>query len=134
MGGFSVTEISPHGEVQTKRLSPYHLEPFLDSGEVDFTEDEILDRSKGDGLAKTLVLLQTTWFMIQFFARIVKGLPITEIELVTIAFTALNFGTYFFWWQKPLNVTNTIRVNKQKTYDPSITLKGSGSSQQSTNV
>jgi hypothetical protein len=113
MGGFSISETSSDGTAQIKRLSPYHLDSFLKNGEIEVTEDEILDRSKGDGLAKTLAIFQTVWFIIQFLTRIARRLPITEIELVTIAFAALNFGTYFFWWQKPLNVTCTIRVKRK---------------------
>ena len=39
---------------------------------IDFpriTEDDILDRSKGDALSKGLVILQTSWFILQCIAR-----------------------------------------------------------------
>jgi len=33
-----------------------------------------------------------------------KHVHLTELELVTLAFAALNFVTYGLWWNKPLNV------------------------------
>ncbi|KAF9445783.1 hypothetical protein P691DRAFT_709749, partial [Macrolepiota fuliginosa MF-IS2] len=73
-------------------------EPF------DLPEDEIIDKSKGDFLTKLLVILQTTWFMFQCLARWTTHLPVTELEIVTLAFTFLNILTYSFWWYKPQNV------------------------------
>ncbi|KAF8644710.1 hypothetical protein AX16_008312 [Volvariella volvacea WC 439] len=65
---------------------------------------EIEDHGKGDVLSKTIVVLQTTWFVIQCISRHVDGLVLTELELVTLAFAALNIMTYILWWDKPLNV------------------------------
>ncbi|KAF8663983.1 hypothetical protein AX16_000834 [Volvariella volvacea WC 439] len=67
-------------------------------------EKEIKDHGKGDILAKAIVVLQTTWFVIQCIARSIQGLVLTEIELVALAFAVLNAITYGLWWNKPLNV------------------------------
>ncbi|KAF8641312.1 hypothetical protein AX16_010091 [Volvariella volvacea WC 439] len=67
-------------------------------------EKEIQDHGKGDLLAKAIVVIQTTWFVVQCIARKAQGLALTEIELVTLAFAALNVITYALWWNKPLNV------------------------------
>ncbi|KAF8644711.1 hypothetical protein AX16_008313 [Volvariella volvacea WC 439] len=67
-------------------------------------EKEILDRGKGDPLTKLIVVLQTSWFIAQCIARRIQGLVLTELELVTLAFAALNVMTYILWWDKPLNV------------------------------
>jgi hypothetical protein len=37
----------------------------------------------------------------------------TKIEVVTLAFAALNFATYGLWWNKPLDVQCPIRVCKK---------------------
>ena len=66
--------------------------------------EEIEDRSKSDTLSKTIVLVQTTWFTVQCIARAVQGLALTELEIVTLAYTALNGVMCFFWWKKPLDV------------------------------
>ena len=68
------------------------------------TKGEIEDRSKSDGLAKLVVLIQTAWFTGQCVARAVQKLAITELEIITLAYTALNGVMHFFWWDKPLDV------------------------------
>ncbi|KAF8660452.1 hypothetical protein AX16_001632 [Volvariella volvacea WC 439] len=67
-------------------------------------EKEIKDRGKGDFLSKAIVVLQTTWFVAQCIARGAQGLAITKIEVITVAFAALNVIIYGLWWDKPLNV------------------------------
>ena len=74
------------------------------------TETEIEDKGKSDWLAKSLVLFQTSWFVMQCIARAVEHLPITHFEIVTLAYAAMNFVIYFFWWNKPLNVNRPVRV------------------------
>jgi hypothetical protein len=81
------------------------------TGEIELPlEGEIQDRSKTDWLAKTLVLLQTGWFVVQCIARGVAHLPLSELEVVTLAYTIINFGIYIAWWDKPRNVDRPIRV------------------------
>jgi hypothetical protein len=79
------------------------------------TEAEIKDRGKSDGLTKLIVLVQTLWFVIQCIARGRQHLPLTELEVVTLAYTMLNFFIYGFWWDKPQNVRCPIRVYKTLT-------------------
>jgi hypothetical protein len=78
------------------------------------TTEEIRDRSKGDGLSKALVVGQCGWFMLQLLSRCLNDLAITEIELVTLAFAALNGVIYFLWWEKPLNVCYGAHVAPQE--------------------
>ena len=72
------------------------------------TEEEIRDRGKSNWLAKSLVLLQTSWFVMQCIVRAIEHLPITHLEIVTLAYAAMNFVIYIFWWNKPLNVNRPI--------------------------
>ncbi|KAI9450281.1 hypothetical protein F5148DRAFT_1337196 [Russula earlei] len=74
------------------------------------TKEEIDDKSKADAISKGLVVLQTSWFLIQCIARGVQGLAVTELELVTVAFATLNFVMYFLWRHKPLNVQRGVRM------------------------
>ena len=67
-------------------------------------EEEIKGLGKGDGLSATLTILQTTWFIIQFFRRLGQGLVVTNIEWLTVAVAVANGGLHYFWWQKPLDV------------------------------
>lgn len=77
------------------------------------TEIEIQDRSKSDWLAKTIILTQTLWFMAQCIARAIERLPTTELEIVTLAYIAINFGTSIAWWNKPRNINYPIQVFKE---------------------
>jgi hypothetical protein len=79
------------------------------------TRDEITDRSKCDALSKAIVLVQTTWFTFQCVARVAQGLAVTELEIVTLAYTALNGGMCFFWWKKPLDIQCPVLIELNGT-------------------
>ncbi|KAF8170575.1 hypothetical protein BJ912DRAFT_1047864 [Pholiota molesta] len=109
MGGFVLYRGSRRAGV----LSPEQMEELLRKRLIEFpsiTEEEIQDRSKGDALSKMLVIGQTSWFIAQCITRRAQGLVMTELELVTLAFAALNSFMYFFWWNKPLDVRTTVPV------------------------
>jgi len=113
MGGFMEYE----GNQPIRVLLPDELESYSLTGNGDFpriSKAEIDDKSKGDAISKGFVVLQTGWFVTQCIARGVQGLPITELELVTVAFATLNFGIYLLWWDKPLNVQRGVRVYKKR--------------------
>jgi hypothetical protein len=108
MGGFVLDD---------QTLSLEDIENLVEKDEIEYpiiSKDEIKDKSKGDGITKGLVLIQTTWFLLQCIARRVQHLSITEIELVTAAFALLNVATYALWWDKPLNVQRPVRVQRMK--------------------
>ncbi|KAJ8078837.1 hypothetical protein PM082_013120 [Marasmius tenuissimus] len=110
MGGFMLVD------EQGKPISNLRLREMIhlkEEGRIDFpsiTEKEIEDKSKGDALSKTLVLVQTTWFLLQVLARAVLHLPVTELEVVTIAFASLHILAFCFWYKKPLNVECPVQV------------------------
>ncbi|KAH9961583.1 hypothetical protein BC827DRAFT_1082488, partial [Russula dissimulans] len=109
MGGFMEYE----GNRSIRVLFPGELESYSLTGNGDFpriSKREIQDKSKGDFISNAVVILQTSWFVIQCIVRGVQGLPITELELATIAFACLNFVIYMLWWEKPLNVQCGVRV------------------------
>ena len=84
------------------------------------TEAEIKDKGESDWLAKSLVLLQTSWFVMQCIARAIKHLPVTHLEIVTLAYAAINFVIYVFWWNKPLNVNRPVRVFRKSDVEEAI--------------
>ncbi|KAF8517755.1 hypothetical protein BU17DRAFT_76352 [Hysterangium stoloniferum] len=77
-------------------------------------------RHKGDALSKRLVIVQTTWFLIQCISRKAQGLDTTQIELLTLAFATLNGILYFLWWDKPLNIQCPVPVQLLETPIKSI--------------
>ncbi|KAI3600947.1 hypothetical protein WG66_014893 [Moniliophthora roreri] len=86
------------------------LECLVDQGHLYITKAEIKDRSHADTLSKVIVIIQTGWFILQCIVRAIKGLAVTELEIVTLAFAFLNFITCSLWWYKPLGVQYPIRV------------------------
>lgn len=91
---------------------------------VDIPEEELLDKSKGDFLTKTLVVLQTSWFMFQCIARWIQHLPVTELEVITLAFALLNIGIYILWWNKPQNMHVAIPMARYMIPNPPEEEKG----------
>ena len=111
------------------------LEALVRAGRIDWPdikEEEIKDKSKDDYLSKSIVVLQSTWFIVQFFARAASKLTITELEVVTLAFASLIGVIYYLWWNKPLNVRCSVPVHlkegttEQATSD-NVTDNGSSS-------
>lgn len=65
------------------------------------TKKDIEDRSQGDLLSKAVLCIQTAWFILKLIGRSLEHLPITELELVTLAFVSLNITIYFFGGKSP---------------------------------
>ena len=121
MGGFHLFERNSEKESDaqcTSQEDDLPLHPLLAS---DLTQDniysftmpteaEIKDKGKSDWFARSFVLLQTSWFVMQCIARAIEHLPVTHLEIVTLAYVAMNFVIYIFWRNKPANVDRPVRV------------------------
>ncbi|KAJ7700441.1 hypothetical protein B0H17DRAFT_858347, partial [Mycena rosella] len=70
----------------------------------------IMARSKGDALSKGVALAQGLWFTTQCLARAHQHLPITELEVATLAFAVVNVFIWGLWWNKPLDVEEAIPI------------------------
>jgi hypothetical protein len=119
MGGFMLVEENKDPIV----IDAWKLESLLAEGRIDFpkiTKEEIEDHSGSDGLSKCLAIGQTAWFIVQCIARKKQGLVITELELVTLAFAALNALIYILWWDKPQNVECPVLVYLRREPGPPI--------------
>ncbi|KIK53940.1 hypothetical protein GYMLUDRAFT_178298 [Collybiopsis luxurians FD-317 M1] len=92
-------------------------------------EAEIKDRSHSDGFSKLIAIMQTSWFVVQLLARWIEGLPVTELEVMTLAFAAMNVLIYFFWWDKPQGVGYPVRI-VQKSADEDVVDPLAGASAQ----
>jgi len=68
------------------------------------SDDEIKDKSKGDGLSKTIAMVQMLWFSMHLVCRLIKGWAVTELEILTFATCIMTAVIYRFWWHKPLDV------------------------------
>lgn len=116
MGGFMLyNDDQPKGILTFNSFCDLIKRQCIDFPRI--TEDDIQDRSKGDALSKGLVILQTSWFILQCIARWNQHLSVTELELVTLAFAALNGVMYFLWWNKPLDVWRAFPIYLRKDKD-----------------
>ena len=121
MGGFHLFErnfgttnnvdrgISPEDGEPLHPLEASNLRDYCESF-IMLTEAEIMDKGKSDWVAKSLVLLQTSWFEMQCIARAMRHLPVTHLEIITLAYAAMNFVIFILWWKKSRNVHRPIRV------------------------
>jgi len=114
MGGFHYFEGSDEAGAPCNAVHPLRYQDvvsMLKNKTISLPpEAEIQDKSKSDWLAKTIALFQTLWFVTQCIARSIENLPTTELEIVTLAYTAINVGMFIAWWDKPRNVDRPIRV------------------------
>ncbi|KAF9035154.1 hypothetical protein BJ165DRAFT_1510523 [Panaeolus papilionaceus] len=103
-----------------KTLDYDTLKRLHDEGKIQWptvvTEPEIKDRSKADILTKTIVLIQTSWFCIQFITRLILHLDVTELEIATFAYAILNIVVYLLWLNKPFDVRSQILLRGE--HDP----------------
>jgi hypothetical protein len=101
------------------------MEHFLDlvkNGKVEVTgisKEDIEDKSKSSGIAKALTLVQILWFALGVLVRGIQHMPITTLELFTIAIIFCSILTYAFWWHKPRDVQRPFTFK----LDPLVHLK-----------
>ena len=80
--------------------------------------DNIQDRSKEDLFAKSLALVQITWFLIQTITRLCQGLATTPLELMTFAFAISTGFTYFLLLDKPKDVGTSVTIPASRYASP----------------
>jgi hypothetical protein len=70
----------------------------------EITLHALRDRSKADALAKSIAVIQASWLVVQCIARRTQDLPISTLELTTIAFVACMLITSIAWWNNPRDI------------------------------
>lgn len=93
-------------------------------------EEELMDRSKTNGLTQIVVYGQMLWFGVSFIGKLVGGLTITKLEAASLAYVVTTLLTYYFWMHKPLDVECPIVVTEAVEgdfgdFDNSLSLMGS---------
>ncbi|KAH7081698.1 hypothetical protein BKA63DRAFT_215746 [Paraphoma chrysanthemicola] len=79
------------------------------------TAKEICDKGKADNLIKALTITQILWLLVQSIARVIQHLPLTTLELSTLAYIPCATLIYFLWWDKPyeVNVPTSVQLIPQ---------------------
>jgi hypothetical protein len=106
MGGFVLR--SGHHPIVTQEQLRVHPEYLTAIKNI--RAGDIEDKSKGDTLSKGVALLQGLWFTAQCLARVHQHIPITELEVATLAFQFLNIFIWLLWWHKPLDIQRPIVI------------------------
>jgi hypothetical protein len=106
----STRNMSTEDELSSEASQPPTQQPHPPEFRILVTKSEILDKSKSDALGKLFTVLQTTSFIVQYMDRWVAHQPRTQLEVMTLAYSALNILVYILWWDKPLNVQEPIDV------------------------
>jgi len=79
----------------------------------DISVESIKDKSKADKLAKALVIVQASWLILQCVMRWIAQLPVTPLELNTLAHGICALMVYYLWWEKPLDVQSPTLVTAE---------------------
>ena len=64
-------------------------------------KDDILDKSKTDGTGKVICCVQVAWMIVSAITRTAVRLPVTPLEVNTLAHVVCALLFYVFWWHKP---------------------------------
>ena len=122
MGGFYF-----YGESGPRHpLSPANVIELVSRGHlVPPSPEELANQSKGDALSKAVAIVQALWFVTQCIARRVERLPMTNLEVMTLAYTAITVAMYAVWWYKPLNIGCAVRVPEETMKEEPVQKYGS---------
>ncbi|KAF7983190.1 hypothetical protein HWV62_23444 [Athelia sp. TMB] len=107
MGGFYLYTDG----IPIRSLSEEDMALLIWRGYTPPSAEDINDRSKGDWFSKGVAVLQTFWYVVQCIARRAQHLAITQLEVVTISYCAINLIIYLFWWNKPLDIARPFRID-----------------------
>lgn len=125
MGGFafdssvSATSFLPPGIRQLKvRPEAITILASIDPNLIpNIPEDEIADKSKANSMAKTIVCLQASWFLVQCISRIRQGIGISLLELNTFAHAICALLVFLLWWDKPLDVGQSSLIRSERNLE-----------------
>ncbi|KAH7080480.1 hypothetical protein BKA63DRAFT_506520 [Paraphoma chrysanthemicola] len=109
MGGFCMQwKDDADGSVKMGFLDGDQVATLLHQNEISdsahLSREAIEDRGKADWLVKVLALLQMAWLVIQCVARVGQKLPLTTLELSTLAYIPCALLIFYLWWDKPYDI------------------------------
>ncbi len=74
------------------------------------SERDTADKTRGDALITTIAHVQVSYLLISLITRCAKYLPVTQLEIATLAFSTCTFIIYLLFCSKPQGITTTIDV------------------------
>jgi hypothetical protein len=85
-------------------LLQQRLVDWKDHASWGLDERVIRDKSNADSAVKLVAFCQVLWFVAQSIMRTGHGLPLSQLESMTLSYIPLFAATYFFWWVKPKDI------------------------------
>jgi hypothetical protein len=79
--------------------------------------EDIKDKSKANRMGKAIACFQIVWLLSQIIGRSVSHLPVTLLELSTLAYVLCALVCYGFWWHAPFDVQVPVIVNATPKFD-----------------
>jgi hypothetical protein len=106
-------------------FDPYYIYPNADQiktmrefGMIDLLPQistrEIGGMSNKSILAKTVAFIQISWFVLQITMRAAKHVPISQLEVATLAFVVCAILMYLLFWSIPQGITASIEINRDR--------------------
>lgn len=95
-------------------INAQNILPLIEAGVVqpgDLNTEDINNRAKPDTVARVLATLQGIWVLINILARAGLHLPISPLELSTVAYVLCSLFLYTLWWYKPKDMETPIILN-----------------------
>ena len=132
MGGFVLDASDLHDPIPLDSMQLLYLVQHENVDYPKILKADIKDKSKMDGLARydqrfcaahgyhidecrLLSIFQALWFSISLIARPIQGLAITTLELTTASFVIVMFGTSYFWFHKPSDISRPITLTSSSS-------------------
>ncbi|KAJ5104925.1 hypothetical protein NUU61_002272 [Penicillium alfredii] len=94
-------------------VQPGNVVPLIQAGVVKpshLRARDIEDRAKADSFAKAFTILQSSWIACNVIARKAYGLPISALEISTVAYVVCAAITYAVLWHKPKDMVTPIVI------------------------
>jgi hypothetical protein len=116
MGGYAVKVegTTEEGASRCIRLRPRDFSRLVKLKLLELpSKVELMDKSKGDWISKSITSIQVIWFLSQLVGRAVQRLPVTTLELFTCAIVVCTVATYVAWWYKPLDVQRPMVLDSE---------------------
>lgn len=109
MGGFAIEQETHLGDRLVIHLSDRSLLKLMCLLQGDHeislpTEEDIQDHSKSDFLAKTIVVIQVLYFVVNCLARLANNLALTQLEIGVLGTAACSLVSWYLLWRKPRSV------------------------------
>lgn len=125
MGGFyfdlSCTEESTRPstgirDTPTPAAFQYIMQNFPDII-PDISEESITDCVRSSGLSKAILMVQVGWFCFNCASRLIENLPLTLLEVATVAHCFCTLLIYFAWWSKPFNTVMSTPMHGKRAIE-----------------